>query len=99
MLNFCIRSICLLTASLMATHALSQDISNWPDKIICRLVISNSGADYLEEASSRALTCKAPIKTKSLPSKFKSNSSKSMPPKSKGSKSKGSKSKYFKSKS
>ena len=28
-LNFCIRVVCLLTASLMATHALSQDLSGW----------------------------------------------------------------------
>ena len=63
MLNFCIRVICLLGASLMATHALSQDMSGWSDKTVCRLVESDGGAAYLEEASSRGLDCKAPIET------------------------------------
>jgi hypothetical protein len=30
-----------LCASLVATHALSQDISGWSDKTVCRLVKSN----------------------------------------------------------
>jgi CubicO group peptidase (beta-lactamase class C family) len=73
MLNFCIRVVCLLTASLIATPALSQDISGWSDKTVCRLVKSDGGAAYVEEASSRGLDCKAPIKAK--PSNPKSDSS------------------------
>ena len=59
MSNFCIRVICLLGASLMATHALSLDVSGWSDKTVCRLVKSDGGAAYVEEASSRGLDCKA----------------------------------------
>ena len=78
MLNCCIRVICLLGASLIATHALSQDISGWSDKTVCRLVETNGGAAYVEEAASRGLECKAQIKvTKSQPSKPKSSMSKS----------------------
>ena len=40
-LNLYIRVVCLLCASLVATHALSQDISGWSDKTVCRLVKSN----------------------------------------------------------
>ena len=72
-LNLYIRVICLLCASLLATHALSQDISGWSDKTVCRLVASDGGAAYVEEASSRGLDCKAPIKAK--PIKPKSNRS------------------------
>ena len=43
----------------MATHALSQDLSGWSDKTVCRLVESDGGAAYAEEASSRGLDCKA----------------------------------------
>jgi CubicO group peptidase (beta-lactamase class C family) len=57
----------------MATHALSQDLSGWSDKTVCRLVETNGGAVYVEEASSRGLVCKAPIKAK--PTKPKSDSS------------------------
>ena len=57
MLNFYIRLICLLTASLLATPALSQDVSGWSDKTVCRLVASDGGAAYVEEASSRGLKC------------------------------------------
>jgi len=41
---------------------LSQDISGWSDKTVCRLVESDGGALYVEEASSRGLDCKTPIK-------------------------------------
>ena len=58
----CIRIVCVLIASLMATHTLSQDMSGWSDKTMCRLVESDAGAVYLEEAISRDLACKAPIK-------------------------------------
>ena len=78
MLNFCIRVICLLGASLMATHALSQGMSGWSDKTVCRLVESDGGVAYVEEAASRGLECKAPIKvTKSKSSKPKPSKSKS----------------------
>jgi len=72
-LNFCIRVVCLLSASLIATHALSQDISGWSDKTVCRLVQTNSGEVYIEEASSRGLECKAPIKTSKAKPKPKPN--------------------------
>ena len=75
-LNLYIRVICLLCASLMATHALSQDMSGWSDKTVCRLVESNGGAEYLEEAASRGVNCKAPIKAKPVkPAKSKYSSS------------------------
>ena len=75
-LNLYIKVICLLCASLMATHALSQDMSGWSDKTVCRLVESNGGAEYLEEAASRGVNCKAPIKAKPVkPAKSKYSSS------------------------
>lgn len=50
MLNFCIRVVCLLTASLMATHALSQDMSGWSDKTVCRLLLSKpDNSEYQAE--------------------------------------------------
>ena len=63
MLNFFIRLICLLTASLITTPALSQDISGWSDKTVCRLVETNGGAAYVKEANSRGLDCKAGAST------------------------------------
>ena len=57
-LNFYIRLVCLLTASIMATHALSQDMSGWSDKTVCRLLLSKPDAPaYIEESTSRGLTC------------------------------------------
>jgi CubicO group peptidase (beta-lactamase class C family) len=53
---------------------LSQDISGWSDKTVCRLVESDGGAAYVEEASSRGLECKAPIKVKPTKPKPKSTS-------------------------
>jgi len=61
-LNFGIRVICLLIALLVVTPALSQGMSGWSDKTVCRLVESDGGAAYVEEAASRGLGCKAPIK-------------------------------------
>ena len=63
MSNFCIRVICLLGASLMATHALSQYMAEWSDGTVCRLVESDGGAEYVEEATSRGLDCHPPIKS------------------------------------
>ena len=59
-LNLYIKVICLLCASLVATHALSQDISGWSDKTICRLVESDGGAAYLEEVTMRGIDCELP---------------------------------------
>ena len=76
-MNLNIRVVLILTVSLMATHALSQDLSGWSDKTVCRLVESDGGAAYVEEAASRGLTCKAPIKNiKPKSSKPKSSKSK-----------------------
>ena len=36
-------AICLVSASLLAKHAFSQDMSNWTDKTVCRLVESDAG--------------------------------------------------------
>jgi len=72
-LNFGIRVICLLIASLIVTPALSQGMSGWSNKTVCRLVESDGGAAYVEEAASRGLDCKVPIKAK--PAKPKSNRS------------------------
>ena len=41
MFKFYTRTIYLLTAALMAPHAMSQDLSCWSDKTVCRLVKSN----------------------------------------------------------
>ena len=74
MFKSCIRVVCLLTASLMATHVLSQDLSGWSDKTVCRLVESDGGAVYVEEATNRGLDCKAPIKAvKAKPESDKSS--------------------------
>ena len=57
-MNFCFRLVCLLTASLMATHALSQDLSGWSDKTVCRQLLNNpDNIDYVQEADSRSLVC------------------------------------------
>jgi len=72
-LNFYIRIVCFLCASFMAVNALAQDLSGWSDKTVCRLVESDGDAAYVEEANSRGLECKTPIKTsKAKPTKPKS---------------------------
>ena len=63
MLNFCVRVVCLLTASLMATHALAQDLSGWSDKTVCRLVESDSSIVYFEEANRRGIICNSVMPT------------------------------------
>ena len=56
--NFYIRLVCLLTASIMATHALSQDMSGWSDKTVCRLLLSKPDAPaYIKESTTRGLKC------------------------------------------
>ena len=58
MLKFCIHIACLLAASLMATHTLSQGISGWSDKTVCRLLLQNpDNTDYVQEANNRSLAC------------------------------------------
>jgi hypothetical protein len=58
MLNFYIRAVLILTASLMATHALSQDMRGWSDKTVCRLLIEDpDNTDYFQEAEWRGLDC------------------------------------------
>ena len=58
MLKFCIQIACLLAASFIATHALSQDLSGWSDKTVCRLLSQNpDNTDYFEEGVSRGLAC------------------------------------------
>jgi len=58
MLKFCIRIACLLAASLLATHALSQGISDWSDKTICRLAKTTpDNVEYQAEEKRRGLSC------------------------------------------
>ena len=57
-LNLCIRVVCLLSVSLIATHAVSQDLSGWSDKTVCRLASSQQDdPQYLQEAKVRGLAC------------------------------------------
>ena len=70
MFHLSIRAICLLSAALLAMHVFSQDMSNWTDKTVCRLVESDVGAIYLEEAISRDLACRVPIKASEQPRPF-----------------------------
>jgi hypothetical protein len=57
-MNFYRRIVCALIASLMATHALSQDLSGWSDKTVCRLASSQQDdPQYLQEAKNRGLSC------------------------------------------
>ena len=49
-MNSCIRIVCVLISSLIATHALSQDISGWSDKTVCRLLLSKpDNSEYQAE--------------------------------------------------
>jgi len=63
-LNIYIRVIWLLCVSLMATHALSQDLSGWSDKTVCRLVKATpDNVEYRTELTSRGLSCGDAIKS------------------------------------
>ena len=63
-MNFCFWVVCLFTTLLMATHALSQDLSGWSDKTVCRQLLNNpDNTDYLEEGASRSLNCASGTKT------------------------------------
>lgn len=71
-MNFNIRVVCLLVASLIVAPVLAQGMSGWSDTTVCRLVESDGGAAYVEEASSRGLDCKVPVKSaKAKPTKPK----------------------------
>ena len=52
----------LILAGVIASEASAQDMSGWSDKTVCRLVESDAGAVQGEEAISRDLACKIPIK-------------------------------------
>ena len=57
-MNFYCRIIFILIASLMATHALSQDVSGWSDKTICRLAKATpDNVEYQAESTKRGLSC------------------------------------------
>ena len=58
MLNFLCRMACLLSVTLMAQPVLSQDISDWSDKTICRLAANQPDeALYQQEVITRVLDC------------------------------------------
>jgi TPR repeat protein len=58
MLKFCTLIACFLAISLTATHALSQDMSGWSDKTVCRILSQNpNNTEYLGEGVSRGLAC------------------------------------------
>ena len=57
-MKFFTHFIFALAASLIATHALSQDLSGWSDKTLCRLASSQQDdPQYLQEAKNRGLSC------------------------------------------
>jgi len=57
-MNFYCRIVCVVIASLMATHAMSQDLSGWSDKTLCRLASSQQDdPQYLQEATERGISC------------------------------------------
>lgn len=58
MLIFLCRMACLLSVTLMAQPVLSQDISGWSDKTICRLASNQPDeALYQQEVITRILDC------------------------------------------
>ncbi|MBT4239457.1 MAG: hypothetical protein HOH40_10925 [Oceanospirillaceae bacterium] len=58
MLNFLCRMACLLSVTLMAQPVLSQDMSGWSDKTICRLAANQPDeALYQQEVITRVLDC------------------------------------------
>ena len=73
MLKLCIRIVCVLTASLLATLAVSQDMSGWSDKTLCRLAKASPNNDeYKTESLNRGLGCVGAIKPL-LPVKLKAS--------------------------
>ena len=58
MLNIHCRLACLLGVTLVAQPVLSQDISGWSDKTICRLAANQPDeALYQQEVITRVLDC------------------------------------------
>ena len=58
MLNIHCRLACLLCVTLIAKPVLSQDISGWSDKTICRLAANQpEEALYQQEVITRVLDC------------------------------------------
>ena len=58
MLNIHCRLACLLCVTLIAKPVLSQDISGWSDKTICRLASNQPDeALYQQEVITRQLEC------------------------------------------
>ena len=59
----------------MATHALSQDLSGWSDKTLCRLASSQyDDLQYLQEAKNRGLSCGSGVAKKTNNSTHKVSS-------------------------
>jgi TPR repeat protein len=78
MLKFCTFIACFLAISLTATHALSQDMSGWSDKTVCRILSQNpDNTEYLGEGVSRGLACASstPSLKNIKPTKVKSTES------------------------
>jgi predicted type IV restriction endonuclease len=58
MLNIHCRLACLLCVTLIAKPVLSQDISGWSDKTICRLAANQPDETlYQQEVITRVLDC------------------------------------------
>ena len=58
MLNIHCRLACLLSVTLVAQPVLSQDISSWSDKTICRLAANQPDEGlYQQEVITRLLDC------------------------------------------
>ena len=58
MLNVYCRVACVLCATLISLPALSQELSGWSDKTICRLASNQPDEPlYLQEVIKRALVC------------------------------------------
>ena len=73
-MNLNIRVVLILTASLMATHALSQDLSGWSDKTVCRVAKATpDNMDYQAELTKRGLSCGGAITSSSSVANSKSN--------------------------
>ena len=57
-MNLNIRVVLILTVSLMATHALSQDLSGWSDKTVCRVAKEQpKNEDFKSAIDARGLSC------------------------------------------
>ena len=63
-MKFYIRVVCLLCVSLIATPALSQGMSGWSDKTVCRLAKATpDNVEYRTELTNRGLSCGDAIKS------------------------------------